>query len=90
MDVRQHFRINKGVTTITVICNCFKTTLGQNLKTEIDERDFVEKRSVTGRCTGTLDKNFGEATLKFLRSTCREKELPDGFTLWFYHEMGHK
>ena len=63
MDVRQHFRINKGVTSIFVTCNSFKTTLGQNIKTEIDEGDFVAKGSVTGRCTETLDKNFGEATL---------------------------
>ena len=62
MDVRQHIRVNKGVTTTFVICNSFKTTLGQNLKTEIDERDVIAKWSVTGGGARTLDKNFSEAT----------------------------
>ena len=43
MDVRQHIRANQGVTSIFVIRNSFKATLGQNLKTEIDERDFIAK-----------------------------------------------
>ena len=61
VDVRQHFRIDKRVSAIGVIRNCFKTTLGQNLETKIDKRDFVAKRSVMGGCTRTLDKHFGEA-----------------------------
>ena len=90
MDVRQYFRINKGLTTIFVICNCSRTNHGQNLETKMDGRDFVAKRSVTGSCTGTLDKHFCKATFFNSRSTCREKELLDGCTLRFYREMGHK
>ena len=90
VDVRQHFRIDKRVSAMFVMCNYFKTTLGQNLETKIDKRDCVAKRAVMCGCTGTLDKNFGEATFVNRRSTCREKELLDGCTLWFYREMGHK